>query len=206
MNTLGYAILSALGRKPCSGYELVQYLDAVWPAKHSQIYPRLSKMEQNGLLVFEEVVQTGKPDKKIFSITEKGRETLEKWVTESPSDPIMRDEFLIKINSIWLSDEESAKKLIQDRISNLEQKVAYRADTIAELEQKHRENTMSKHFGRYLLFNRRNMMDKEEISWCEWVLNLLEKTNFNISKLMLWLIGAGKLNLVIQNMMAVSEI
>ena len=129
MNTLGYAILSALGRKPCSGYELVQYLDAVWPAKHSQIYPRLTKMEQNGLLVFEEVVQTGKPDKKIFSITEKGRETLEKWVTESPSDPIMRDEFLIKINSIWLSDEESAKKLIQDRISNLEQKVAYQALT-----------------------------------------------------------------------------
>ena len=86
MNTLGYAILSALGRKPCSGYELVQYLDAVWPAKHSQIYPRLTKMEQNGLLIFEEVVQTGKPDKKIFSITEKGRETLEKWVEESPSD------------------------------------------------------------------------------------------------------------------------
>ncbi len=206
MNTLGYAILSALGRKPCSGYELAQYLDAVWPAKHSQIYPRLTKMEQNGLLIFEEVIQTGKPDKKIFSITDKGRETLEKWVTESPSDPIMRDEFLIKVNSIWLSDEENAKKLIQDRISDLEQKVAFRTDTITELEQKHRGDTMSKHFGRYLLFNRRNMMDKEEISWCQWVLNLIEKSNFNMSKLTLWMLGAGKLNLIIQNMIFVSEI
>ncbi|MFJ7974220.1 PadR family transcriptional regulator [Peribacillus sp. NPDC096379] len=206
MNTLGYAILSALGRKPCSGYELAQYLDAVWPAKHSQIYPRLTKMEQNGLLIFEEVIQTGKPDKKIFSITDKGRETLEKWVIESPSDPIMRDEFLIKVNSIWLSDEENAKKLIQDRISDLEQKVAFRTDTITELEQKHRGDTMSKHFGRYLLFNRRNMMDKEEISWCQWVLNLIEKSNFNMSKLTLWMLGAGKLNLIIQNMIFVSEI
>ncbi|MGX2961237.1 PadR family transcriptional regulator [Peribacillus sp. JNUCC 23] len=206
MNTLGYAILSALGRKPCSGYELAQYLDAVWPAKHSQIYPRLTKMEQNGLLIFEEVIQTGKPDKKIFSITDKGRETLEKWVMESPSDPIMRDEFLIKVNSIWLSDEENAKKLIQDRISDLEQKVAFRTDTITELEQKHRGDTMSKHFGRYLLFNRRNMMDKEEISWCQWVLNLIEKSNFNMSKLTLWMLGAGKLNLIIQNMIFVSEI
>ncbi|MGE8078899.1 PadR family transcriptional regulator [Peribacillus loiseleuriae] len=206
MNTLGYAILSALGRKPCSGYELAQYLDAVWPAKHSQIYPRLTKMEQNGLLIFEEVIQTGKPDKKIFSITDKGRETLEKWVTESPSDPIMRDEFLIKVNSIWLSDEENAKKLIQDRISDLEQKVAFRTDTITELEQKQRGDTMSKHFGRYLLFNRRNMMDKEEISWCQWVLNLIEKSNFNMSKLTLWMLGAGKLNLIIQNMIFVSEI
>ena len=118
----------------------------------------------------------------------------------------MRDEFLIKINSIWLSDEENAKKFIQDRISQLEQKVTYRAHTLTEIEQKHKEDTMSKHFGRYLLINRRNMMDKEEISWCEWVLNLLEKTNFSISKLMLWLIGAGKLNLVIQNMMIVSKI
>ncbi|WP_049682873.1 PadR family transcriptional regulator [Peribacillus loiseleuriae] len=206
MNTLGYAILSALGRKPCSGYELAQYLDAVWPAKHSQIYPRLTKMEQNGLLVFEEVIQTGKPDKKIFSITDKGRETLEKWVAESPSDPIMRDEFLIKVNSIWLSDEENAKKLIQDRILNLEQKVAFRTDTLTELEQKHRGDTMSKHFGRYLLFNRRNMMDKEEISWCQWVLNLIEKSNFTMSKLTLWMIGAGNLNLIIQNMIFVSEI
>lgn len=88
LNTLGYAIFGALGRKPCSGYELAQYLEAVWPAKHSQIYPLLTKMEQ--------IEQTGKPDKRIFPITEKRKETLETWLAKSPSDPINRDKFLIR--------------------------------------------------------------------------------------------------------------
>ncbi|OMI10545.1 hypothetical protein BVL54_15285 [Bacillus paralicheniformis] len=64
INTLGYAILSVLGRRPCSGYELVQYLEVVWPAKHSQIYPLLNKMEQEKFLEYEHVEQIGKPDKK----------------------------------------------------------------------------------------------------------------------------------------------
>ena len=34
-------------------------------------------MEQKELILHEPVVQIGKPDKKVFSITEKGRETLE---------------------------------------------------------------------------------------------------------------------------------
>lgn len=96
MNTLGYAILSSLGRNPCSGYQLVGYLEVLWPAKHSQIYPLLAKMEKNGLLEFEHIEQTGKPDKKIYSLTEKGRETLEKWVTESPSDPSFEMNFLLR--------------------------------------------------------------------------------------------------------------
>ncbi|MCQ6275821.1 PadR family transcriptional regulator [Bacillus sp. V3B] len=62
INTLGYAIFGALDRKPCSGYELAQYLEVVWPAKHSQIHPMLTKMEQKELLVHEHVEQTGKPD------------------------------------------------------------------------------------------------------------------------------------------------
>ncbi|MGE7766237.1 PadR family transcriptional regulator [Peribacillus sp. NPDC096540] len=199
MNTLGYAILSSLGRNPCSGYELVRYLEVLWPAKHSQIYPLLTKMEKNGLLEFEHIEQTGKPDKKIYSITEKGKETLEKWVTESPSDPIIRDEFLIKMYSIWLSNEENAKKLIQDRISKLEQTVALRDENIARIKQTHGKNGLemkSKHFGGYILFNRRSMLDEAEISWCKWVLSLIEKASLN--NLLLGIM-VGKLNIIIQD-------
>ncbi|MGE5704989.1 MAG: PadR family transcriptional regulator, partial [Clostridia bacterium] len=39
-----------LSRKPCSGYELAQYLEVFWQAKHSQIYPLLSKLEQEEML------------------------------------------------------------------------------------------------------------------------------------------------------------
>ncbi|MFB7637697.1 PadR family transcriptional regulator [Peribacillus butanolivorans] len=204
MNNLGYAILSSLGRKPCSGYQLVGHLEVIWPAKHSQVYPLLTKMEKNGLLEFDYIEQSGKPDKKVYSITEKGRKNLEKWVTESPSDFIIRDEFLVKIYSIWLSDEENAKKLIQDRISKLEKTVALRDENIARIEQTHEKNGLemtSKNFGRYILFNRRSMLDKEEISWCKWVLNLIEKASLN--NLLLGII-VGKLNIIIQDMVLIT--
>ena len=177
INILGYAILSALGRKPCSGYELVQYLEAVWPAKHSQIYPLLTKMKQNELLVYEHVEQTDRPNKKIFSITGKGKETLAKWITTLPSDPVIRDEFLIKVYSIWLSDEENSIKLVLDRISNLEDKMTSLSKKLEEIEQKKDLDIKSKNFGRYIVFNRNFRLAQEEKAWCQWVLDLIKRTN-----------------------------
>lgn len=203
MNTLGYAILSVLGRKPCSGYQLASYLEVLWPAKHSQIYPLLSKMEQNGLLEFEHVEQTGKPDKKIYSITEKGREALGTWVTEKPGAPVIRDEFVIKMYSMWTTDENNAKKLIQDRISKLKLKVTLREKKIAKVENEQVE-TVPEHFGRYVLLYRSNLLDKEEISWCHWVLKLIE--NSNVIKLLLGIISAGAFNKIVQGVTFFSEL
>ena len=174
MNTLGYAILSTLVRKPCSGYELMQRLEVIWPAKHSQIYPLLTKLEKNKLLVSEHVEQMGKPNKKIFSVTEKGNKTLEKWASTSPSDPAIRDEFLIKVYSIWLTDEETSIKLIQERISFLEETMARLSEKIEKIEQSQELDTMSKSFGRYILYNRKFRLAEEEKVWCQWVLGLME--------------------------------
>ncbi|MGN7397903.1 PadR family transcriptional regulator [Peribacillus frigoritolerans] len=195
INTLGYAILSALGRKPCSGYELVHYLEVVRPVQHSQIYPMLTKMEQKELLVHEHVEQTGKPNKKIFSITEKGKGILEKWLAESPSDPINRDEFLIKVYSIWMVEEENSMKLVQGRISNLEKTMTNLSKNIAEIEQNKELDTMSKNFGRYILFNRKFRLAKEEKTWCQWVLGLIKNKNLNIPLLY---VGMGKFSNLIE--------
>lgn len=176
MNTLGYAILSVFSRKPCSGYQLASSLEVLWPARHSQIYPLLTKMEKRGLLEYEHIEQTSRPNKKIYSITDKGMETLRSWINESPNDRIKRDEFLIKVYSIWLTDADRARELIEDRISKLKEKVALRETKIEEAatEEKEHLTISSKHFGRYALLNRSNFLDKEEISWCNWVLGLFE--------------------------------
>ena len=181
MNNLGYAILGVLGRKPCSGYELARYLKVVWPAKHSQIYPILTKLEQQGLLVYEHVVQSGKPDKKIFYITEKGKRVLEKWIVQTPSVSTNRDEFLIKMDSIWLSQNEDSTKLIQDRISILEETMNRLFKKIEKIEQNKELNPMSKNFGRYILFNRKLRLAEEEKTWCQWVLDLITNKHLIIS-------------------------
>jgi PadR family transcriptional regulator, regulatory protein AphA len=178
MNSLGYALLGMLARKPCSGYELKQLLEVFWQAKHSQIYPLLTKLEQEGFLTYVQVAQTGKPDKKIYSLTEKGLKLLQQWVPESPAEPVMRDEFLTKAYSIWLTDAGTAKRLFQERIAAYEEKVSSREAEIKKMEQEHGkdiENSTSRHFGRYILFQRALRQYKEEVEWCHWVMSLLEK-------------------------------
>ncbi|MGG3574026.1 PadR family transcriptional regulator [Bacillus gobiensis] len=179
MNTLGYVLLSLLSVKPYTGYELVQIMQtASWQAKHSQIYPLLAKMEQEELLTFEHVEQIGKPNKKIYSISDKGVALLKQWITESPATPIIRDEFLMKMYAISLTDTETAKRLVQERLSTYKEKADSREAAIKSLEQENNENIKditSKHFGRFIFFERRLRLEKEEISWCKWVLSLLEK-------------------------------
>lgn len=193
MNTLGYAILSALGRKSYSGYELGKYLDNVWPAKHSQIYPLLTKMEEKGFLVHEIVEQVGRPNKKIFSITEKGKQALKKWIAKSPSDPIHRDEFLIKIYSASLLGEENSIKLVHERIAKLDESIASLSGKITEIEQMEELETTSKEFGRYLLFSRKYRLAEEEKAWCHWVLDKLK--NKKIKFTVLFLAFAGRFSL-----------
>jgi PadR family transcriptional regulator AphA len=197
INTLGYAILSALSRKPCSGYELTHYLKEIWPVKHSQIYPTLTKMEQKELLTHERVEQTGKPDKKIFSITEKGKETLETWITKSPSLITNRDDFLIKVYSIWLLEEEATQQLIGDRISSLDETIVHFSKKIAELEGKKEIEPMSKNFGRYILYNRKFRLAKEEKTWCQWVLDQIKSKSFKVPMLC---VSAGKFSNIIEKM------
>ncbi|MFT9848148.1 PadR family transcriptional regulator [Aneurinibacillus sp. REN35] len=179
MNALSYALLGMLARKACSGYELTQKLEIFWQAKHSQIYPLLTKLEQNGLVTFIHVEQTGKPDKKIYSITDKGTSLLREWIAESPAPPVIRDEFLAKVYSIRLTDPATAKRLFHERIESFEEKILFRRQDIEKMKKEYGqdiENMASKHFGRYLIFERKLRQEEEEIAWCRWALRLLDNT------------------------------
>ena len=87
-----------------SGYDLVQLfrLSMVhyWHAHPGQIYPTLERMEHEGWISGREVIQKGRPNKRVYSITTKGREVLVEWL-ESPfepfkmkNSPLLRSRFL----------------------------------------------------------------------------------------------------------------
>ena len=54
MGTLKYAILGLLNRKNMTGYDLSKEFETTlfefWNAKHSQIYPDLKSLSENGLV------------------------------------------------------------------------------------------------------------------------------------------------------------
>ena len=67
-----------------TGYDLDKLfknsLAYFWQAKTSQIYRELNAMEESGWLTSERVLQEEKPNKRVYSVTAKGRDELLKWL------------------------------------------------------------------------------------------------------------------------------
>ncbi|ABN52721.1 MAG TPA: PadR family transcriptional regulator [Hungateiclostridium thermocellum] len=86
INMLKHGILGLLNYGDMTGYEIMKVfrdsLSFFWTANTSQIYRELNTLKKDGFVTDIVVKQTGKPDKKVFSITESGREELKRWLRE----------------------------------------------------------------------------------------------------------------------------
>src|SRR5437764_15026869 len=85
-NTLRYIILGLLGARPMSGYDIKQAFDralaSYWNAGNSQIYTTLKSLSQAYLVESEVIVQTGRPNRKVYRLTPTGRTELDHWLAE----------------------------------------------------------------------------------------------------------------------------
>lgn len=65
MRTLKYAILGLLNQKEMTGYDLMKQFESTlcefWSAKHSQIYPELKKLTEEGASLIRRSLLTTKP-------------------------------------------------------------------------------------------------------------------------------------------------
>ncbi|WP_414939104.1 PadR family transcriptional regulator [Amycolatopsis sp. cmx-11-51] len=98
---LRFALLGFLLRQPMTGYDLATAIRAsihfVWPAQLSQIYRTLGQLEDGGLVVSEVEPQQSRPDRRVYSATDAGREAFDAWLGElvTERDPI-RVPFLVR--------------------------------------------------------------------------------------------------------------
>jgi DNA-binding PadR family transcriptional regulator len=95
-------LLALLARGPAHGYELKQDLEqllgSAYPQPNvGQIYVTLGRLEKSGLIEGEEVEQSSRPNKKIYHLTDAGREALHAWYEETTDEPRVRDEFFMKL-------------------------------------------------------------------------------------------------------------
>ena len=97
---LKHGILGLLNYGSMTGYEIDKAfkdsLSYFWNAQTSQIYRELQTIKKNGWATDEVVVQTGKPDKKVFSITQSGKEELNRWLVEDNTEFTTRIPILMK--------------------------------------------------------------------------------------------------------------
>ena len=69
--------LGLLSINEACGYDLKKEFGAIfkhfYPAGYGSIYPALADLEKRGLVNCREIPQDGKPDRKIYRITDEGR-------------------------------------------------------------------------------------------------------------------------------------
>jgi DNA-binding PadR family transcriptional regulator len=86
--SLDFAILGFLNYHPYSGYDLKRIFDTsvrhFWPADQSQIYRTLARLAEQGLAESEKIPQEDRPDRKVYSITDRGRAAFRKWLVGPP--------------------------------------------------------------------------------------------------------------------------
>jgi PadR family transcriptional regulator, regulatory protein AphA len=97
------AILGFLSWKSFSGYELKKiFADAYsfhWSGNNNQIYGSLVELHASGSVSAEVHQQEKYPAKKLYTITDQGREELRAWLLQEPELPVQRS--LAHIQLAW---------------------------------------------------------------------------------------------------------
>ena len=115
--SLDAAILGFLGERPRSGYDLkTRCFDGAardfWTADQAQIYRTLERLETAKLVTLTRKRQSGKPDRKVYSLTDLGQQTLSAWVESTIPLPPSRDAFLLQLYfAADCTDDELAEHL-----------------------------------------------------------------------------------------------
>lgn len=101
--SLKHAILGLLMYESMTGYDFKSFLDNsinfFWSAQLSQIYRDLGTLEKQGYVTYHIEPQEGRPDRKVYSITEDGEHIFKDWLEKFPAtlSPVIRDEFAVRI-------------------------------------------------------------------------------------------------------------
>ncbi len=173
---LSHTILAVLSQQPYSGYDISKRFEesvsCYWQASQQQIYRELGKMEQQGWVTYETVPQEGKPDKKIYSITDAGRQELTRWYAEPTEPTPIREDLLVKVlatpyvaDGLLVQELQRRRQLHSDRLANYQAKEELYG-TIA-----HPPRTEQ---FRYLTLRRGMRYEQDWIDWCDEVLDFLK--------------------------------
>jgi PadR family transcriptional regulator AphA len=100
-NKTKYALLGMLLHGPMSGYDMKKFSDSsithFWSENYGHIYPILKRMEKETLVKSDIVRTSGRPNRHLYTLTEKGKEIFLEWLKKPADAEIRRNEFLLKL-------------------------------------------------------------------------------------------------------------
>ncbi len=128
-NTLRYIILGLVWTHPMTGYDIKQAFDralaSYWNAGNSQIYTTLKQLSQAGLVESEVIVQTTRPNRKVYRLTPAGEAELERWLEEDVPERFNKDDFLTKLFFCGETSDETTLRHLREHRDSLLQQLAH---------------------------------------------------------------------------------
>ena len=116
--SLRHAVLGLLTVQPSTGYELTQRFDKslanAWYASHSQIYPELAKLQDEGMV---EVVGEGARRSRTFAVTDAGRDELRRFMTEAEPVRSQRNETAVRWFLVDLLEPADKRKALERELA-----------------------------------------------------------------------------------------
>ena len=111
---LRYALLGALADQPRTGYALLKHfqqsLAYAWPASHSQIYPELARLLEDGLI---EQTGSGARNSKTYAVTDAGIAEVRTWLRDTTPDRRVRSDAALRTFFLWLLDPAEAREQLE---------------------------------------------------------------------------------------------
>src|SRR3954453_17141920 len=180
---LGDAILACLTERPMTGYELAKTFDSsigfFWKANHQQIYRELTKLRDRGHIQGREVVQSGKPNKLVYTLTAEGRAALRHWAARPSIPASIKDDLLVRLYAL---DSVDLEPLRADLMARLEPPRARCSRYQRILGKRFPDGTASPaDLGKLLSLRLGVRHERAVVEWCEEALDALsagtERTN-----------------------------
>ena len=115
--------LGMLTDGPASGYDLKKQFESsfshFFAAGYGSIYPALSSLAEKGLVSCEEIQQDGKPDRKVYAITDEGNEHLRNALRKTQTCHKVRSEFLATLCFAHLMRPEDVEAVLEHRLADI---------------------------------------------------------------------------------------
>lgn len=118
-----YAILGLLHYRNMHGYEIKRHIERhfghMWTINYGQIYPNLRTLVEEGQITLADVSpsEKGGPHRKLYALTEKGREEFGRWLEkEEDSRMFLRDPFLMRFIFFGFGKRDRALAIIDNQL------------------------------------------------------------------------------------------
>jgi DNA-binding PadR family transcriptional regulator len=165
-----YALLGLIAARTrgAHGYQLKGEFDSLyadfWSLNYGQLYRTLDRLERAGMIEGSEEVQSGRPNRRVYRITQSGQRTLDDWLLLPPShEPRpLRDDLSVKLLFLTEGRRDETLGLIKS------QRAAY-LHHLARLSKRRAQIEGQNLFATTLLLLQADMRVRADLAWLDHV-------------------------------------